>query len=1344
MPRLSLYLLGPPRIERDGTPIQVDTRKATALLAYVAITGERHRRDALVNLLWPEADQARGRAALRRTLSVLRKALAHSVFEVDRESIGLSPDGELWLDVDQFHALLSACRQHGHAASEVCPSCIPLLTDAIALYRADFMSGFTLRDSVNFDDWQFFQTDELQHELIDALQKLVAAHAAQGSYDTALRYARRWLARERLSEDAHVRLMELYAWQGQRSAALQQYEECRRTLDSQLGVGPEPATTALYRAILEGRVPAPPVPLQQPQADLTFVAAPRFPSTPGLPTARTKGELRIVTVFLADLSGALQQLDSRAPEDEADLIARFVEILSTVLPRYGGHLQRQLGRSMLVAFEPRESAAELAIRAALETRERANQVGLSPHFGISTGEAILSHASTESGGTFDLVGSVVDQAVGLARQATAGQIVVDGSTYRSAHRAVAFLPSPASLDSESGHAPFYLVDGLRREPQPVGRLGGLYAELIGRDRERAQLQGALDQTVRGRGQMISLIGEAGVGKSRLIAELRQVALVPDASGAVPLWLEGRCLELDTAPSYAPFLDILRTYLAWGARETERRRRERIAFVLQDLVASGELTAARAEEMGALLARLFALRWSEEWTQRLERTEADQVQQDTFLAIRDLITALACRQPVVLVLEDLHWADDLSLDLISLLMEDLAHSPLLLVCAYRSEREHRCWHLGTIAAQKCGEAYAELHVRELTRGQGKQLLSSLLGIETLPPALIYAVQERARGNPFFIEEVVRSLIDAEIVYREGDGWRIRESVLTVMLPESVQHVLLSRLDRLAGDLQHVLQVASVIGRVFERRVLARAIDTEVALDRALWELEDRALVYQERTIPEVEYSFKHVLTQDTVYRSIVRRRREGMHRRVASAIEDLYGEALAEHYEELAYHYERAAEIPQATAYLLQAGEKAKRNHANEAAIAQLTRALELIEAAPETPQRAKRELELLVALGVPLVLERGHAHPEVARVYGRAQELCDKECTLSQRFQITLGLRRYHLLRGGLLAALEHAQQLLALTEGGGDPAYLARAYMMHAEALYHLGQFEDARAQYVRAWEQVDRARYPSDAYLFGNDTGIASRTFGALCLWYLGYPDRALQEAEDAMAAAEELAHPFTTCVATFFTALIRLLRRDHEAVADLAPKALQIATQRSFPLYEGWGTILIGWGLAQTGHIEEGIAHLRQGIASWRGMGAAVTVSNALVVLAETYVQIGWTTAALQVLEEALAAAAEQQHRLCEAELHRLRGELWRRKGALGDAEAAFRLAVEVAQEQRARGWELRATTSLARLLHDQGRDKEAHAALSRILGWFTEGFETADYREASALLDTTCSTGKMGVS
>ena len=269
---LALHLLGPPRVERDGVPIQVDTRKAIALLAYLAVTGESHRRASLVNLLWPEYDRTRGRAALRRTLYALRKALAGTWLEVDREEIGLSPGAApstgtgqtLWVDVDEFRRLLAACGAHGHPASQVCPACAAPLIQAVALVRGDFMAGFSLRDSVNFDDWQFFQADGLRRELASALERLVRWHSAQHEFESAAGYARRWLALDPLNEPAHTALMHLYAWSGQRSAALRQYEECARVLQDQLGVPPQEATTQLHRAIEEGNAPPPPVPERRP------------------------------------------------------------------------------------------------------------------------------------------------------------------------------------------------------------------------------------------------------------------------------------------------------------------------------------------------------------------------------------------------------------------------------------------------------------------------------------------------------------------------------------------------------------------------------------------------------------------------------------------------------------------------------------------------------------------------------------------------------------------------------------------------------------------------------------------------------------------------------------------------------------------------------------------------------------------------------------------------------------------------------------------------------------------------------------------------------------------------
>jgi len=300
--RLVLNLLGPPRIEHDGVPIKVDTRKAIALLAYIAVTGKSHRRASLVNLLWPEYDRTRGRAALRRTLYALRKALAGDWLDVHREEIGLNPSADIWLDVDQFHGHLAGCETHGHPASQVCPACVAPLTDAVALYRGEFLSGFGLKDSFNFDDWQLFQADALHRELAGALERLVLWHSAQREFEPAAGYAKRWLALDPLNEQAQCELMKLYAWSGRRSAALRQYKECVRVLKDQLGVSPQEATTELCRAIEESRAPPPPVvehlqPVEERGEDETLWPPDRLP--PQHPSFLDREELVERPVFVA-------------------------------------------------------------------------------------------------------------------------------------------------------------------------------------------------------------------------------------------------------------------------------------------------------------------------------------------------------------------------------------------------------------------------------------------------------------------------------------------------------------------------------------------------------------------------------------------------------------------------------------------------------------------------------------------------------------------------------------------------------------------------------------------------------------------------------------------------------------------------------------------------------------------------------------------------------------------------------------------------------------------------------------------------------------------------------------
>jgi len=494
----------------------------------------------------------------------------------------------------------------------------------------------------------------------------------------------------------------------------------------------------------------------------------------------------------------------------------------------------------------------------------------------------------------------------------------------------------------------------------------------------------------------------------------------------PLWLEGRCLELGSAAGYALFADVLRQVFAWDVREAQSRRYERLAASLQAMAAHGDLAPQRAEEVAVMLGHLLSLPVPAEWSEQLTHEDPQQLRTHRSLAIRDFLIALCRWQPVVLVLEDLHWADSLSIDMIAMLMDELPKEPLLLLCMYRPERDHRCRHLATIATQKCQEAYTEITLRELTREQSRQMLDSLLK-NSLPAPARDLILSQAQGNPFYIEEMVHALIDARLLWQKGDVWLAQVDAAPTAIPNSVQSVILSRVDALDGTLRTLLHVAAVIGRVFRRRLLAHVIGQDTELEQALWELEDRALIYQERTVPEVEYSFKHVLLQETIVQSIPPSRRRQLHLKVAGAIEALYPDHLDDYDEQLAHAYEQAGHFEKAIAYLVRAGDRAKRSYANEEGIAHLSKALQLLETSPPSPERDRRELDLRIALGVLLVYVRGHASVEVGATYARAVELCEHVGTPAQRFQVMLGLRRFYFWNGQLLKAHPLGERFLTM-----------------------------------------------------------------------------------------------------------------------------------------------------------------------------------------------------------------------------------------------------------------------------------------------------------------------------
>jgi predicted ATPase len=573
-----------------------------------------------------------------------------------------------------------------------------------------------------------------------------------------------------------------------------------------------------------------------------------------------------------------------------------------------------------------------------------------------------------------------------------------------------------------------------------------------------------------------------------------------------------------------------------------------------------------------------------------------------------------------------------------------------------------------------------------------------------------------------------------------------------LPATVQGVLAARIDRLAAAEKELLQTLAVIGKEFSwglvHQVVRRPADE---LQGLLGRLQTAEFIYEQPAFPEVEYIFKHALTQEVAYNSLLIERRKGLHERTAQAIEALYPTRLEDYYGDLAHHYSRSGNTQKAVDYLHLAGHQAVQRSAYVEAITHLTTALELLNTLPDTRERAQQELTLQVTLGVPLQATRSVSSAEALATYARARELCHQLGETRQLFPVLFGLRSFHHVRGEFLAARELGEQLLGLAQKEHDPALLMEAYWGLGGTLFQLGEFGAAQAHLEQSLTLYDAQRHRSLVFLYGIEPGVFGLSYAAWALWHMGYPDQALQKSRAALTLAQELSYPPSLAAALVMAALLHQLRRDRALTQEWAEAAITLASEHGFPQWLGRGAILQGWARAEQGQIEEGMSQMRHGLATYQAVGAGICHSYYLVLLAEAYGKAGQAEDGLATLAEALTVVDTSGERFYEAELYRLRGELTLKKSGVRspepevpntqhltpstpeEAEEYFHKAIEIACKQQAKSLELRAVMSLARLWQQQGQKEEARQILAEIYDWFTEGFDTKDLQEAKVLLE-----------
>ena len=651
--------------------------------------------------------------------------------------------------------------------------------------------------------------------------------------------------------------------------------------------------------------------------------------------ADTEGENRIISILFADVSGSVAVTENMPPEDAADLISECLKTMVDIILKYSGTINRFLGDSVLAFFgipETHENDPERAISAALDMREAITKLSLNISTGINTGMVYVGAIGPDSHSEFTAMGTAVNLAARLEKEAEPGQILVGQATYRPTRRAFEFDPlKPMTIKGISEPVNAYEVIKALPRSEKIRGIEGLRAEMIGREKEFTDLKDSADELLSGRGQIATIMGEAGVGKSRLVTELKEYLADREIR-----WLEGRCVSIGESIGYWVFVDMLRGYLGFAEDDTPEALREKIVSSMRSLFPQ------RWEEIAPYIGNLLSVRFSE-WDDRIRNLPPEQIKQQTFFVLRDVFFALSQQKPLLLVFEDLHWADSLSLDMINLLMDDLTRSPLMLLCVYRPYKEHRSWHVSAQASAKCLDRYREIALRPLNTQESRRLVGALLDIDNLPESIRESILKKAEGNPFFVEEVIRSLIESGVVYQDDARWVAKAEIENITIPDTIQSVIMSRIDRLEDEVRYVLQSASVIGRLFRHKLLGYITQQEQRLDEYLWKLEERDLVYEERAIPEREYSFRHVLTQETAYNTILSRRRREFHRKVAEGYEALYSSRLEEYYEDLAYHYSRSDDRVKALDYLVKAGDKSRQSFANEEAIGYYRQALALID-----------------------------------------------------------------------------------------------------------------------------------------------------------------------------------------------------------------------------------------------------------------------------------------------------------------------------------------------------------------------------------------------------------------
>jgi len=1049
--------------------------------------------------------------------------------------------------------------------------------------------------------------------------------------------------------------------------------------------------------------------------------------SPGARTAahpRSEPERRQVTVMFCDLVGSTALALRLDPEEMREVLRAYERAVAAEVAQFEGHVAKFLGDGVLCYFgwpHAHEDEAERAVRAGLAVAQAVTALQtptgetLEVRVGIATGLVVVGDLIGEGGAQEEaIVGDTPNLAARLQAVAGPGEVVIAESTRRligGLFNLSALVP--LDLRGYAGPVGAYALRGeVRTESRFEALKGSRLMPLIGREQELRLLLRAWEDARQGHGRAVFISGEPGIGKSRLAQ-----ALVERASADRATVLRYFCSPYHAGTALYPIIEQFQRAASLESGDT-----------VPDKLAKLEACIARAVKKPEQLVPLFAslLGIPEDGRYPPPNFTPAAFKARIFEAFLALLAGHAGCGPLLMLVEDLHWIDPTTAELLAATVAAVPHLAVLLLATARAEFRP--------AWAEDGRASA-MPLARLSQAQSSALLRQLTKATPLPETVATDILGKTEGVPLFLEELTKAILETGALADVGGRYGLTRPLTTSQIPTTLQDSLMARLDRLGGP-KTVAQVGAVIGRDFTYALVKPLADLpEQELHARLKALEEGDLVQRRGDPPVAVYSFKHALVRDAAYESLLKSRRQVLHERLVGVIESSFPQLTDSQPELLAHHCTGARLFVKATSYWRRAGEQAVRRAANREAIEHFRRALSLVAAHLETDERDRTELAILSQLGPALMSVHGWPAPEVGEAFERAEQVARRLQSSSDLAAPLVGLWLFRISRGQFDQAEEIFGELFRVAKELDDPELLLQAHHAAWPTHFLRGSPANAREHIEAGMALYDEARHERHRYLYlGHDPAVCALAIGATTRWLLGYPDRAACYEHEAIRLARRLRHAPSMAHALWFAGEAQVARGDATAAMTTACELLALCEEHKLPQPRATALMFLGWALARTGEVAEGARRLDEGLADWNRLGARSYLPRGLCLLAEVRLLERRYAEGLDEVTRALAIAAESGERWYVARMHQVRAKLLQQADHQNDEghQASLQAAIEVARLQGAKGWELKAAISLARLWTTQGERRRAHALLAPVYDGFTEGIDTPDLCDARTLL------------